>query len=169
MGNQTLMTISGDMAAVLGLIDEAQGELNPTLEAWLAEIGADLGNKVDCYIGRVDGLEMMADVCRKRAKDATAAARTIENMQAQLEDRIKLTMNELGRNELQGTEWRYKLTATKGSLQINEGELPAAYTIQVTTSAPDKERVRAELDAGKLIPGATIKPGFQLRKYRATK
>lgn len=170
MKNQTLMDISNDMGAVLALIDEQEGELNPTLEAWLDEITTSLATKVDAYVGRIDGLEILADRCRKRAQDAAKAARTLEGMQARLEDRIKETMRFQGRTELTGTDWRYKLSATKGSLQIlDETKIPPSLTMQVTTSVIDKERVRALLDAGEPVPGAEIRPGYQLRKYRATK
>jgi hypothetical protein len=165
--SQTLTTITGDMSAVLDLVDQAQGELNPVLESWLAEIGTSLAEKVDAYVGRITALSLLADQCRARAQDAQKASRTLEGMQDALEDRIKHTMRVLGRTDLTGEEWRYKLSPTKGSLVVNEAEIPTNYTMQVTTTSVDKERVRASLDAGELVPGAEIKPGWQLRKYRA--
>jgi len=167
--NHTLTTLAGDMAAVLELIDQAQGEINPTVEEWLTDITQNLATKVDAYVGRLDHLSLVADICRKRAQDAQKAAQTIERMQGQLEARIKDTITALGVSELSGNEWRYKISKTKGALVINESELPPLYMMTVTTQSPDKDRVRDALDKGATIPGAMIRPGFQLRKYRGSK
>lgn len=167
--NKTLTKIADDMSAVIELIQQEDGELNPILEGWLDEIGSTLEEKVDSYVGRIGGLELMADQCRKRAQEATKAARSLESIQERLEERIKYTMNSMGRTELSGSEWRYKLTPTKGSLVVFEDQVPESYKIQVTTWSVDKERVRAALDSGLGVMGAVIKPGFQLRKYRSTK
>lgn len=166
MSNQTLAVISSDMRAVLDLLQEEGGELNTILESWFDDISKNLTEKVDAYHGRLEQLERLSDIARKRAQDAQAAARTIERMDSALRDRIKHAMTVMDTKEVRGVEWRYRVTPTKGSLVFQEERVPDRFKMQVTTTVVDKERLRAALEAGEIVSGAVIEPGFALRSYR---
>jgi hypothetical protein len=161
---QTLMRITADLKAVLDLIDQEQGELTPVLENWLTDISNNLTHKVDAYKGRLDQIKLLAEECRKRAQDAQRAAQRLEHVQTALEDRIKEAMLNLGTMELKGSEWRYKLTPSVGRLELNEALVPKEFKVTTIVESADKAKIRAAIESGEVVPGAEIKPGFQLRK-----
>lgn len=74
-------------------------------------------------------------------------------------------MISMGKNELSGSDVRFKLTKTAQRLVVSETELDPSYLLTVTTQVPDKERIKSDLLSGHSVRGAALDGGLALRTY----
>lgn len=163
--NNSLMQIEADALALEQLIFEQGGELNETIEQWLAEVDQKLAQKVDSYNAVMDRFESTAAHLKKKADTFSAAARAVTNVRERLKDRIKNAMTVLGKTEMTGDHVVFKMVRTAPRLELNEKDLPAQYMIVRQITEPDKERIKNELKDGIAIPGAALLESFALRPY----
>ncbi len=167
MANQTLIQIAQDNAALWQLLDEANGEVDSILESFQQEISTNLSGKVDKYKHVIDNFDTQAEIARNKSKMFAAAAQSLEKLSDGVKQRIKDAMQIMGKDEITGQDFRFKLSNTAGSLKLNEELIPDSYMIVETITRPDKERIKKEVQAGKEIPGAEIVQGKSLRVYIA--
>lgn len=159
----SLVDIYKEYNALESLIIESNGELNETLEVWLAEIDALLEQKADSYSFALDRFESSAEMLRAKAKQYLDAAKALENTRERLKDRIKFVMQATGKSEIKGSDITFKLSNSAPKLVIDEDNLSGQYKIAVTQVLPDKERIKTDLKAGKEIEGARFEPVKSLR------
>jgi hypothetical protein len=165
VANTTLVQRAHDKVALYQLLEETGGELNETLEKWLAEIETGLVEKVDGYEFFLSEVAADRDRLKDQAKQYREAADSLDRLLERAKDRIKFTMRHLGVDELRGTLHRFKLSKAAPRLVIVDAELPASYTTVVTTVEADKDRIKEDLAKGVAIPGVTQVEGFALRTY----
>lgn len=150
---------------ILELAEANDGEINPTLDAFLEGIKTQIGTKADNYKFVIDRLEFCSQMLDAQANRIYQAANAVDSAVDRMKARIKDAMVGMKVDEVKGSTWRFKMSKTKGRLVVQDEKLPKGYLIAKTVYDADKERIRAEIEAGKEVPGAVIEPGFQLRVY----
>lgn len=158
----TLYTISGDLAAIEALLDEAQGDITgheQTIERWLEEAEGARDDKLDRYAALIRECEARADTRRAEAKRLTDRAKVDENKAEGLKRTLKwfFEAHELKRIETP----RFKLTLAKNGGRAGvevlapPEELPPEFVR--TKREPDVDAIRTALEAGQFLPFATLK------------
>ena len=160
----SLIQIAQDSAALEELLHESGGELNESLETFLAEIETGLTTKADNYYSMMDHLGSTAERYRKRSEAYRAAAKSAENIVERMKDRIHAAMQIMGKTEVEGKTIRFKVQNSPASLKIEEGaKLPADMTIVTVT--PDTTKIKAALKAGESVEGCRLEQGTHVRSY----
>lgn len=165
---QSLADIVGQANAIEMKLMESGGELTPELEAALLQVDASLPEKLDGYDVVMARLAAAEKMWAARADEYARVASALSNAQSRMKERLKWAMGQMGKSEVSGNEVRFTLVNGKPKLVIN-GEVPEAYVTIVQTKQADKERIRADLEMGVKIPGASLEPTVQLRRYAARK
>lgn len=163
---RTLLEISDDMAALLDLIDEGDGELSIALDTWFAEIGAELEDKADSYCGLIRTLELRA-AARREEQDRLAKRVAVDESAArQLKQRLRDHMQRLGMKKLETRRFAISVQTNGGAqavdVMVPPEQLPAFYQrVEVTA---DVDRIRKSLAAGHTVEGCVLQArGFHLR------
>lgn len=161
----TLLQISEDMLAISYLIDEAtseDGEIDTAVEAeltkWFETLLKDRDNKLDNYGALVRTLELRA-AARKEEMERLARRVVVDTNQAKyLKQRLRefLDLHKMPKVETR----RYKFNC-----QNNGGVLPMQLPDSPETLPKDYQRIevkadtdkiRADLSAGKQVPGCSL-------------
>lgn len=164
MSTNTLPALVAEMSLILNQIIEAGGELSPELETSFDNLGGAIQTKADNYAFFMDRLDAEADFWKAKADSYIKVSRSCANLKERLNNSIKLAMRTLDTDEVKGHDMRFKLSKLAPKLVL-EGEVPAEYKMVVTTTVPDKERIKADLTNGVVIAGAVLEPVYSLRKY----
>ena len=140
---------------------EVQAELDATLDG----LDNALEEKADDYCGLIRELEVRADARVAEAKRIRALADA--NLAQRLKDRLKGAMETTGRLKL--TTERFSLSvAQNGGKQPLEID-PTAVAVMddalvVLKREPNRDAIRAALEAGEQVPGCALLPrGTSLR------
>lgn len=159
----TLYAITDDLLALDALLTESAGEITPEIDAWMAEYAAQLASKTDAvgfYVRDLEAHEaaLTDEIARLQQKKAACAAK-----QARVKEWVKYNMTRLGVRELRGSIYAF-------AIQKNGGKQPIAYATTdpaafaerfrdvVTTVQINRDAVRAALEAGESVDGATLLP-----------
>lgn len=163
---RNLLELANEARELESLIMDAGGELSPEVEARLNFNSLQLQQKIDSYVYVEEHFDAMEALWKRRAESCAAIAKRFARTREQLRDRVKFVMNEMQANEIAGKFYRYKLSATSGRLVIDsEAAIPTDFKMVVTTTVPDKDRIKDALKAGFQVPGAHLEGGVQLRTY----
>lgn len=163
--NRTLLKISDDMVALDELLAEGGGEIEATIERWMNELDADLQNKADGYAGLITEMRRRAEARQGEVERLRRLVEIDERNADFLRDRLKGVMERHGFKKIE-TE-RYRLTVANNGgklpLLLDEADVPDGYKKQ-PPPIPDKDKIRADLDAGVSLPFARYGPrGTNLR------
>lgn len=144
---------------------ESAGEMTPELETALAITEENMREKVDNYAYYIDHLESRAEYFKSIEANARAARQIFENQKERLRERLKFAMANLNRTDLEGDDFRYKLSPTKPRLVIDEKVLPDQYKVVTVTQVPDKDAIQKDLILGMKIEGCHFEESKALRRY----
>lgn len=165
MENNSLVSIVKEVATLETMLIESGGELTPEIEQMLTVKEVNLPAKVDSYEAMLGRLEVIEGLYKERAKLFSSAAKSLANAQDTLKERLKFAMKELGVTELMGHDIRFKLSASKPKLVIEDEKLiPKEYKVQVISEEIEKDRLTEDLKIGS-VSGAKLEETFSLRKY----
>lgn len=143
------------------LVMELSGEITPELDAKLAT----LTQKIDASAYVVKHFQTQQDHFKQIEEEARAARKRFELCEERLKQYIKDCLALAGVQKLQGENYRLTLYKCKQSVQLPQdvSELPKEYQRAVTKIVPATDEIRADLEAGKHIPGVTLTGGVALR------
>lgn len=151
----------------LTLID-AGGELPPEIEELFSEVTIARERKVDNYQAILTRCALVEADFKTRAAQLMAIARGAAAVAERLKDGLKGAMLTLETTELEGATVRFKLSRSQPRLVIfDPPALPSDYSHEVVTQEIDKAKIRADLDAGFVVPGARLEESYALRPYPA--
>ena len=146
------------------LLRETNGEVTPEVQELLvAGTEVALINKVDAIGAKEHSLKLKAEYYKKIKERAARMERGINNSIGHIRSYAKNGMGVLDIDELIGSQYRFKISRCKTSLEIEDDKIPDSYKMTVTETVPDKERLRKDLEAGKEIPGAQLTGGVSIR------
>lgn len=161
----TLFSLVQQANVISRMLAESGGEITPELDALMANVDVKLPEKIDGYHVVMERLEVEAKYWKDKSTAYALMAKAHTAIQEKIKERLKEAMKALGVDEIKGHDVRFKLSNVKPSLVIDEAKLDPSYTMVVTETVPDKERIRAALSEGARIPGAQLVPGQSLRPY----
>ncbi len=161
----TLFELASQALQLSRAILEAGGEITPEVDALLVVNELQLAQKADAYAAVLDRMEVEEELWRKRRDECERMLRAYEAVQERLKDRMKGALLAMQKDGVEGELVRFKLSRVKPRLVLSDADLPADFYITVTRVEPDKERIRAELEAGREVAGARLEQGYALRKY----
>lgn len=169
---RTLLDITRDMEALDSLVAEVdqalmttEGEVTPdvqqvldTVDAWFAELDADLENKVDNYAAFITTLRKRAEVRKGEADRLARRAKIDEGNAHFLADRLRDELDARGLGKLETDRYRVSVVNNGGKLPLmidDELALPEACWREVPARKEiDRDAIREALDAGHNVPGA---------------
>ena len=165
--SKTLVELVDDSIAFEQLMIEMGGEVTDEeretiVSSWLKEITSGIALKVDGYKIKQDALKHFSEKWKSEADKYYSAAKSLTSLAESLKDRLKIAMEQMNSETLEGNKYKYKLTKSPPSLEItNINDLPSKF-LKITYS-PDKELIKEAILNGEVVPGAEIKHGFTLR------
>lgn len=159
MNPQQLVLDSYDLSRAL---IQTGGEVTPEIDGMIARSAG----RPDQVAELDEQLDAQAMFFRRRAaffsKMAKGQEDALEKLRMNVTDAIKIS----GTTELQGEDGYWKLsTRSDKKLVLDEAKIEPAYLICVQEWKADKERVKAALEAGEKIMGASLQPITSLRWY----
>lgn len=171
--NRSLYEIGADLDALAALLDEVGGdvteaEAEAAIDQWLQETGEAVKDKLDRYAALLRELSARAAARAEESARLAALAAVDENNAARLKARVLAFLQERGVDRVETARFRLTVCANGGRaplrLLVPPSDIPSAWTEQVVSLRPRTEAIRAELEAGILLPFATLEPrGFHLR------
>ena len=166
----SLYAITNDLSHILDRIMESGAnspEVQAELDATLDGLDNALEEKADDYCGLIRELEVRAEARAGEAKRIRALADADANLAQRLKERLKSAMETTGR--LKMATARFALTvAQNGGKQPLEID-PTAIAVMddalvVLERKPNRDAIRAALEAGESVPGCALLPrGTSLR------
>ena len=155
---ETLYSLTQDYKNLLDLAGSAEPEeietFNDTLEAVLGQIEV----KADGYAAVMTEIEGRADIVAKEINRLKAIEDRLVATHKRMKDRLKSAMEELHTNEIKTDLHRFKIVKNGGKLplSIDEGCVPEEYIKKVVVESPDKDKIRAALETGEVLPFASL-------------
>jgi chromosome segregation ATPase len=160
----TLLRISEDMAALDQLIEERGGDvtgIEEEIAAWFSELGTARDQKIDNYCAFLRELELRISLRKAEAERLQARAKTDANTVEFLKARLKSFLEETNAGKIETERYTVSIAKNGGKLplilhdpNVRAAELPPAY--QRVSVDIDKEAIRADLEAGKVLPFAAL-------------
>ncbi|GEM_PF-3530000 len=168
--NKSLVLIVNETLELERMLVESGGEVNEDFERALQVNSKELSTKVDGYVEIIERFKAMKEHYKSRANFYAQIASNCENAADRLKDNIEYAMKELKVDEIQGTDMRFVLSNTVGSLNIiDEDLIPVEYKSEKTVTEIDKKALKATLSTGLQVPGAELIPGTSLKSFANTK
>ena len=168
--NPTLSNIVLESTQILQEIIENGGELTPELEIMMQEKNIQLAGKVDAYAYVWEEMDMRYDQFKKKADEFMRIARSCRKVRDSLKERMAWAITEMGKDSVEGEDYRFKLAKTVGKLVIDvEKDIPVAFVKEIIVKEIDKAKLKAAIIEQKEVPGAHIEHTPSLRKYVNTK
>lgn len=161
----TLFEISDDLVALETLLDETGGDVSDpavaaAVDAWFAEIQTNMTAKVDNYCAFIRELEARASVRKEESERLLKRVRADENAAKSLKGRLQMVFEIRNLGKVETPRFRVSLSGN-GSLAPltvhDEKVIPKSY-FYTPPPVLDKDKVRADLEAGKEVPGCTLEP-----------
>lgn len=153
--------------AMLRAAEENLGEIPPDVALYLDTIESQIAYKADHYKFVLDRLEESGAMLYRQAEEFERAAKALSRAREAMKERILTSMQAMETTEVRGVNFRFKLqkNATP-SLEFPptwDKEPPPEFT----SLKPylDTTKLRAEVEAGKPIPGVKLTQGYHIRSY----
>jgi uncharacterized small protein (DUF1192 family) len=145
---RNLLDLAGSMDE-----DEIQA-FNDTLEAVLGEIEV----KADGYAVVLAEIEGRINIVNKEIGRLEAIESALSNTRRRMIDRLKTAMEEIGKKEIKTDLHKFKIVNNGGKLPmtVQEDCVPEEYTKTEVKITPDKDKIRAALESGEVLPFASL-------------
>jgi len=145
---------------------ELTGEINPTIDALLAELEGNIEVKVENYCWLIKEIEGRATIRLLESKRIKALATTNENLVKSLKERLKFFFESQAIQKLECKTFKVSI-ANNGGVQPLQVDLPAdqlPVQFQKITIEADNQALRKAIEIGTEIDGVKLLPrGTSLR------
>jgi uncharacterized protein YacL (UPF0231 family) len=152
------------------MLIESGGEITNEIEQALVVSEKSIGESVDREIQKIERIEHVADLYKKKADQFAMIAKTMSLFIERREQQIKEFMLATEKETLSGQEYEYFLAKPTVSTDIVDDLLVPDKFIKVTRS-PMKTEIKKALESGEEVPGARLIENRSLRTriYRGKK
>lgn len=156
------ITLSQIVDSIVGIVSDAEdGELTPEIVALLDTLNLTLEQKVEAYHLAHKRLGAEAEACESVALDYNTRAERKAKRAKQLREHLQSEMERLGTPKIK-TATVTAYTQPSESVECEDvSKLPPEYVVQ--SSRPDKELMKKDLKAGKVLGFAWLKKSTHLR------
>jgi len=157
-----LFQITEDLAALDELLADLGGDITDpkvaeTVEAWMAELDKNLHGKVDNYVALITEMRHRAETRHAEAERLANRARLDDDAADWLAERLKQALEQRGLKKLETDRYAVSVVGNGGKQPlVMTGDVPPDWQKTRTTVEPDRERIRASLEAGEALPFATL-------------
>lgn len=132
----------------------------------LSGLDSVLESKADAYAGIIAELTARADARTKEAQRIRTLATADQALADRLKERLKEAMERTGKTRLETARFRMAVAGNGGKqpMIVNVDPLDLPPELIFTTVSPDKDAIRAVLEAGGTVEGCALLPrGTSLR------
>jgi len=159
-----LIEILGQLAEIESLLIENKGELTPEDDTKLKLFTESLVEKVDGYKHFFDRIDLSINYWKAKEHEAKQIRAALETGVDNAKEHLKATMLQREITTLEGDEYIFKISPTKGKLVITDEEQAlAAYPKEKITITIDNEKIRQDLEANIDMKCAVIEQTWSLR------
>ena len=161
----TIWDISEDMAALESLLWESGGDISTpeaaaAVAAWESELEANLHGKLDAYGRLIAEIEARSAARLAESKRLAALAKVDATAADNLRERLRFVFEARGLKKVDTTTFRFALAANGGKQAVDihgdVADLPAWAVKRETLVYPDKDSIRARLEAGEALDFARL-------------
>lgn len=146
------------------VIDQGDVEVEPFLLEMKEMVEQKLVSKADAICFVWDKAISKKEYCKKMADFFYEKAKTAENLEHFLKDKIKEAMVHMKRDEISANYFKLKISKTKPAVVVDESKLDPKYFTEKIVRTPNKEKILEDLLEGLWIEGASLSPSYSLRK-----
>lgn len=157
-----LFQITDDLAALDDLLAECGGDISDpgvaaAVETWMAELDQNLKGKVDNYVALITEMRHRASTRSSEAERLAERARIDEDAADWLAAKLRQALEDRGLKKIETERYAVSVVGNGGKQPlVLTGDVPADWQKTRTTVEPDRERIRASLEAGETLPFATL-------------
>jgi hypothetical protein len=162
---RTLYEIGTDMQALEALLLETGGDISDpavaaAVAAWESELETNLSAKVDGYARLIADMEARAEARKAEASRISDLAKADQKAADALRERLRFVFDAKGIPPVQTANFRVGLAKKGGKapmdLRVGVDELPSWAVRSETVLSPDKDAIRARLEAGEVLSFAAL-------------
>ena len=162
---KSMFALVMDASSIANKLIESGGEITEELEIQFDDNEKALALKTDGYKFIMDRLKNESEYWKVKAKEFTAVSRSMSNYADRMKTGIKDAMKVLEVYELCGNSYKFKLSPSKSTLEIDLDKLPMEYIIEETIVKADQDKIKEDLKNGVQIQGVRVLENFALRSY----
>jgi len=158
----SLYTITEDLKSLVGAFEE-HGHASDEAAAAIAEHTSALiesfDAKIDDYAALIRSCESRAAGRSEEAARMKKLAQDDESLATRLRLAVMNAMKETGQPKIQTARFSLSVVKNGGAVPViisDEAELPEEFRVPVVTITVDKVAIRAALEAGESVNGATL-------------
>lgn len=168
---QTLLEISDTISQMLQIMEECQDDpaAFQTIDAEIRRmVEVDLSAKVDS-IGWLDKkIDLEVAGLQDLIKDIEAKIGTLHRRKKRMRDFVHYAMARLGTTKIKGQVTTISIRPGVESVDVkSEDEIPVSYFTEKTVLQLDKNKLKADLQAGVAVTGAALKTGSDILTIRS--
>lgn len=120
----------------------------------------ELEEKVEQILAICKNETAYAEALKEESKRLSERAKASENRVASMKDYVAKSLETAGKKSLKAGIHQVTVRAPSKSVEITDAALiPAEFVEYETTIKPDKLAIKHQIEAGKEVPGATLKTG----------
>lgn len=164
----TLYEFAGEILDLKHALDIEGLDVDSAIEAYLSS-SSELSEKVDNYCALIRELSVSAEMRKSEASRLSALAQADEAKAARLRDRLLWFLREVvGVDRMNTARFTVSVVRNGGRPALvcpeDRSLWPSEYVIREIVEELDKEALRSDLEAGKVIDGFALKDrGYNLR------
>jgi hypothetical protein len=157
--NKSLIALSAEVEEDL---ITSGGEITEMIATKLAQIS----RKVDGSVFVLERFEKIEEHYKEKADKLLSIAHAAKVARERLKDYIKTAMEIQGVIDLEGDDFRFRITKAPPAVEIlDQSKLPDEYIVTKTTKAIDNKKIKAAIESGQKVPGADLRYSVGLRVY----
>jgi hypothetical protein len=165
----SLYAIQNEIESLIDALLEGGGTdmaANEALEQHLAGLDAALDEKAEAYASVIRSLELRARARKDEASRIRDLAEADEAVADRLKKRLKEAMEATGKTKIDTPRFKLSVAGNGGKAPLvidgSADDLPPQF--RVVRHEPNKDAIRAALEAGQAVPGCALLPrGTSLR------